>query len=503
MRLQIITAAVLCTLTLATNSYAAAGNKHFLDTSSLSTTIGTPTEKALGVIDQLSTQLGVNSKDMVFKRTDVDMAGNTHVVLSQTYKGLPVEFATVTVHFKADGKNKSFSGYSVRNIHLDTTSAVMDTRRFAATATAHTASLRQANLNMLSVASTSLVVFNTGALKGMDENNVLAYKINVVGEDPAVNEDVYVDAHNGAVLASLTHIHDAKNRVIYNVNNKRALGSATLARTEGQPATGNTDVDQAYDYSGNTYDFYQRAYKRDSIDNAGMTMTSYTHYKVGYQNAYWSGSYMVYGDGFTVDDVAAHELTHGITQYTANLVYSYQSGALNESMSDIFGETVDQINGAGNDAASVKWLLGEDIPSIGAIRSMSNPPAYSDPDKVSSPYYYCGTSDNGGVHTNSGVPNKLFYLMTDGGTFNGYTVAALGLTKAAAIHYQNLSHYLTTNSQFVDHRAGLTQSCKDLIGVALNSITTGAVSGEIISQANCDAMTAAMNAVELDKPACI
>lgn len=503
MKLQIIAAAVLCTLAFIPSTYAASGNKHFLDTSTMSTPAGTPVEKALGVIDQLSTQLGINKKDMVFKRTDVDMAGNTHIVLNQTYKGLPVEFATLTVHFNADGKNKSISGYGVGNIHLDTTSAVMDTRRFAAIATAYTATLRQASVNMLAVASTSLVVFNTGALKGMDENNVLAYKINVLGEDPAVNEDVYVDAHSGAVLASLTHILDAKNRVIYNVNNKRSLGSATLARTEGQAATGNVDVDHAYDYSGNTYDFYQRAYKRDSVDNAGLPLTSYTHYKVGYQNAYWSGSYMVYGDGFTVDDVAAHELTHGVTQYTANLVYSYQSGALNESMSDIFGETVDQINAAGTDTTAVKWLMGEDIPSIGAIRSMSNPPAYSDPDKVSSLYYYCGTSDNGGVHTNSGVPNKLFYLMTDGGTFNGFTVTAMGLTKAAAIHYQNLSHYLTTNSQFVDHRAGLTQSCKDLIGVPLNSITTGLTSGEVISQANCDAATAAMNAVELDRAACI
>ena len=337
----------------------------------------------------------------------------------------------------------------------------------------------------------------------IDNKNVLAYKVNVIGEDPAVNEDVYIDSRNGNVLASLTHILDAKNRVIYNVNNKRSLTGATLARIEGQAATGNTDVDQAYDYSGDTYDFYKNAYGRDSIDGLGLAMTSYVHYKVGYQNAYWSGSYMVYGDGFTVDDVAAHELTHGVTQYTAALVYSYQSGALNESMSDIFGEVVDQINLKGTDTAAVKWLLGEDIPSIGVIRNMANPPAYGDPDKVSSTLYYCGTSDNGGVHTNSGVPNKLFYLMSDGGTFNGYTVAPLGITKAAAIHYQNLSHYLAANSQFADHRTGLTQSCKDLIGAPLKNITTGLASSETISQADCDATNAAMNAVELDRAACI
>ncbi len=503
MKLQIITAAVFCAITLAPLGHAAPGNQHFVDTSSLVTPAGDPTGKALNVIGQLSSQLGVNKNDMVLKRSEVDMAGNTHVRFNQTYKGLPVEFATLTVHFKADGQNKNVSGYSVANIHLDTNSANMDVRRLSSIATIHTSKLRQADLNMLSVSSSSLVVFNTGALKGLDEKNVLAYKVNVLGEDPAVNEDVYIDAHSGNVLASLTHILDAKNRLIYNVNNKRNLSSATVARTEGQAATGNVDVDEAYDYSGDTYDFYQRAYGRDSVDNAGLKLTSYTHYRVGYQNAYWSGSYMVYGDGFTVDDVAAHELTHGVTQYTANLVYSYQSGALNESMSDIFGETVDQINGAGTDTDAVKWLMGEDIPSIGAIRSMANPPAYGDPDKVSSSYYYCGTSDNGGVHTNSGVPNKLYYLMTEGGAFNGYNVTALGLTKAAAIHYQNLSYYLAANSQFADHRIGLAQSCQDLIGVPLKNITTGAVTGEAITQADCDAADVAMNAVELNMAACI
>ena len=388
MKLKMITAAVLCTLTIAPLAQAASNNPHMISTTSLATPAGSPTEKALGVIGQLSSQLGVNKNDMVFKRSETDIAGNTHVRLNQTYKGLPVEFATLTVHFNSAGLNSSVSGYSVANIHLDTSNANMDARRLSSIATINTAKLREADLNMLSVNNVSLVVFNTGALKGLDEKNILAYKINVLGEDPAVNEDVYIDAQNGNILASLTHIMDAKNRTIYNVNNKRSLSGATLARVEGQAATGNADVDHAYDFSGDTYDFYQRAYNRDSIDGLGMNITSYVHYKVGYQNAYWSGSYMVYGDGFTVDDVAGHELTHGVTQYTAALVYSYQSGALNESMSDIFGETVDQINGAGTDTAAVKWLMGEDIPSIGAIRSMSNPPAYSDPDKVSSVYYY-------------------------------------------------------------------------------------------------------------------
>src|SRR5678809_204665 len=95
----------------------------------------------------------------------------------------------------------------------------------------------------------------------------------------------------------------------------------------------------------------------------------------------------------------------GVTQYTSNLFYYYQSGAINESLSDVFGEFIDQTNGHGNDAPSVKWLLGEDVAGLGAIRDMKNPSSFGQPDRMTSPYYYTGSGDSGGVHTNSGVNN--------------------------------------------------------------------------------------------------
>lgn len=501
-----VMAASLGVALLAVNGvYAAPGAKaqaRLIDVSSMQVGATGARERAVEVLSQLAGQIGVAENDFSFKHARSDAAGNSHVRFNQTYQGLPVEFASLTVHFNAAGQPTTVTGYSVGNIDIDTGAGRVNARQLISTATIHAATLRKASVNSLQVKGVERVVFNTGALKGQQGSSVLAFKVNVVGDDPAVDENVYVDANTGAVLASLTQIHEAKNRTVYDVNNARNLNRATLARVEGQAATGDLDVDNAYDFTGDTYDFYFRAYNRDSIDGNGMTMRSYTHYKTGYQNAYWSGSYMVYGDGFTVDDVTGHEMTHGVTQYTSGLVYSYQSGALNESMSDIFGEVIDQINGKGNDVASVTWLMGEDIPSIGAIRSMANPPTYGDPDKVTSSLYYCGTSDNGGVHTNSGVPNKLFYLMTAGGAFNGYTVAPVGMTKAAAIHYHNLDFYLSANSQFADHRAGLTQSCNDLIGAPLKDMLTGAVSSEVISAADCSAIQVAMNAVELDTPAC-
>src|SRR5205823_4808325 len=134
---------------------------------------------------------------------------------------------------------------------------------------------------------------------------------------------------------------------------------------------------------------------------------------------------MAYGDGYAAaDDVVGHEFSHGFTQFESNLYYYMQSGAINEAMSDIFGEYIDLTDGVGNDDPSVRWLVGEDLPG-GAIRNMQDPFYSYQPDSMTSYFYNCTTSDSGGVHTNSGVANKAAFLMTDGGTLNGVTVQGL------------------------------------------------------------------------------
>jgi hypothetical protein len=171
---------------------------------------------------------------------------------------------------------------------------------------------------------------------------------------------------------------------------------------------------------------------------------------------------MYFGQGFSAaDDVVAHELTHGVTQYESGLIYSYQSGAINESFSDMWGEWVDLVNGAGNDSPAVRWLEGEDLP-IGAIRDMADPPAFGDPDRMGSPLWYTGSGDNGGVHTNSGVGNKLCYLLTDGDTFNGYTIAGMGISMAADLFYECQTNLLTPTSQYHDLYLALTQAAINL-----------------------------------------
>ena len=286
-----------------------------------------------------------------------------------------------------------------------------------------------------------------------------------------IRELVLVDAQLGTISLHFNQVEEAKNRRVYDNRNDASypLPGPFLVRAEGGPATGIADVDNAYDYTGDTYDFDLHHLGRDRIDNQGMALISTMRYCVSgsacpYQNAFWNGQQMVFGEGFASgDDVVAHELTHGVTGYESHLFYYMQAGAINESLSDIFGEFVDLTNGHGNDSAGVRWLMGEDL-SVGAVRSMENPPAFGDADRMNSPLYYCGTEDRGGVHHNSGVGNKTAYLMTDGGTFDGHTVAGLGITKVARIYYEAQTHLLTSAADYADLYDALIQATTNLIG---------------------------------------
>ncbi|WP_144764110.1 M4 family metallopeptidase [Curtobacterium sp. 9128] len=202
----------------------------------------------------------------------------------------------------------------------------------------------------------------------------------------------------------------------------------TLVRREGSTDTGDAAVDEAYAGLGATHAFWLDVFDRVSIDGAGLPLVASVHYGSDYDNAYWDGTQMVFGDGdgevfrrFTIAlDVIGHELAHGVTQYTADLTYQGQSGALNESVSDVFGSLVAQYT-AGQTAEQATWLIGEGLftPAVHgvALRSMKAPgTAYDDPVLGKDPQpatmadYLDTTEDSGGVHTNSGIPNHAFYL---------------------------------------------------------------------------------------------
>lgn len=222
------------------------------------------------------------------------------------------------------------------------------------------------------------------------------------------------------------------NRSIYDCKGTTRL-PGTLIRAEGQQPIGTSDVsrdpDECYEGFGATYDFFKTVLGRNSIDGRGLRLIGSVHYGRKYDNAMWDGEQMIFGDGdgvifngFTDElDVIGHELTHGVTQYTANLEYQGESGALNESMSDCFGSMIKQYT-LKQTSADADWLIGEGILAKGingvALRSMKEPgTAYDDPQlggKDPQPANYAdrykGREDNGGVHINSGIPNKAFYL---------------------------------------------------------------------------------------------
>jgi bacillolysin len=312
-----------------------------------------------------------------------------------------------------------------------------------------------------------------------------------------IREFVLVDAQRGGIVLNFNRVDTAKNRKIYDNNNNPALGlpGNGPVRTEGQGPNAINDVNLAYDYSGFTYDFYFSNHGRDSLNGAGMSLISTTRYcdpsdACPYQNAFWNGTQMAYGQGFAAaDDVVGHELTHGVTEFESNLFYYYQSGAINESFSDVWGEFIDLTydTASDNDTPGVRWQLGEDVPGFGAIRNMQNPPAFGDPDRIISVNYYTGALDSGGVHSNSGVNNKAAFLLTDGGTFNGQTVTGLGITKVAKIYYEVQRTLLVSGSDYADLYNSLYQACQNLIGTA--GITAG----------DCQEVRDATNAVEMNQ----
>jgi Zn-dependent metalloprotease len=256
----------------------------------------------------------------------------------------------------------------------------------------------------------------------------------------------------------------AKERIVYDAEFGSSL-PGTQVRGEGDPATGDPAVDEAYDGAGATYDLFFDIYGRNSINNSGMRMDSTVHYQRGYDNAFWNGSQMVYGDGdedlaederlfnrFTIAiDIIGHELTHGVTQFEANLVYRNQPGALNESMSDVFGSLVKQ-RVLNQTAREADWIIGEglfttNVNGVG-IRSMSAPgTAYNDPALGEDPQpahmddYQNVTYDNGGVHINSGIPNHAFYLVS-------YELDGFAWEKAGRIWYEVLTNRLSSTSNF-------------------------------------------------------
>ncbi|MCB0115851.1 MAG: peptidase M4 family protein [Caldilineaceae bacterium] len=389
------------------------------------------------------------SQELGVTQNNVDALNMRHVTFQQVYQGVEVYGAQMKLHFGADGQEIVAVGSSiVPGIVLVDTEADITSAQAIANAA-------EAMPNGLLHSLPQLVIY---APTNTNADVRLTWMVEL-RDDTIPARTVYViDAKSGAIIDAINRLYEGRDRKTYDARNTFNL-PGSLVRSEGDGAFGDTDVDNAHDFAGETYDYYWNVHGRDSYDDQGAALISTANYGDNYLNAFWNGVQMVYGDHFAVDDVVAHELTHAVTEHSAQLEYRWQSGALNESFSDIFGAMVDRDD----------WLMGEDLPSevLGgrdAIRDLADPTRFSQPAHTDDWVATC--SDEEGVHTNSGITNKAFYNIA----------TAIGKDKAEQIFYRTLTVYLGVNSSLEDARAGALQSAQDIYGagsVEYGSVETG------------------------------
>jgi bacillolysin len=303
------------------------------------------------------------------------------------------------------------------------------------------------------------------------------WRFEVVGGQ-AFRHLVLVDDRTGSILQDVDEI-EGVNRVVCDDQNFYSVDSPCtqdFARTETSPASSVPDVNDAFDLAGMVSDFYQQIGGIDLTAMLGIKLADGTKalgstvrfcdpqvQQCPLPNAFWNGTQMFYGEGYaSADDVVGHEMTHGVISHTDDLLYWGQSGAINESLADTMGEIMDHRHVDAGDSPT-SWTIGEDLPD-GPLRSLADPPAYHQPDSTTSPLYYGGLGDNEGVHVDSGVGNKTFFLISQGGSFGGQTVTGIDdatLTKTAYLYLWVMEH-LGSGSDFADLAATLEQGCSDL-----------------------------------------
>jgi len=440
--------------------------------------------------------------------TEYDAYGMAHVRFQQMYKGIEVWGRDVRVHFDETGELYAFNGRYIATpslLTLDANLSKTDAKEAAVAAFGQAAdrvSGRQVILSMENAAAR--LVWLVEVQKGYLDNwryfvdaksgEILKQFNRVMSDGPVTgsgkdllgqmrtiyayqigNEFALIDASKPMFTAGASSFPNDGKGVIYTFDAQNGENELFFV--------GSNDVNDwadqvAVSASANAslvYDFYSSVFNRNAIDGEGATMNVIVNFQENLNNAFWTGQYMIFGNGDGQNfsplaaalDVTGHEMSHGVIERTANLVYEKQPGALNESFADVFGVlfefwVVGEQNG--------DWLLGEDVttPNIAgdALRNMQNPDAANvafggqQPATMSAFRNLPNTEagDNGGVHINSGITNRAFYLFA--------TDPAVGLDKAGEVYYQALTQYLTRNAQFVDCRLAVIQAATDVFGSA-------------------------------------
>ena len=470
-----------------------------------------------------------NVEDFKIVKSYNDDLGFEHIRVQQTYKNIPVVFGEYVLHTKHN-QLKSFNGdyFTIGNLNVQPTlsksEAFNKAINYVNAQSYMWENTKEASLMNYSKPEGELVILP--ALNQKDSKvqtqPKLAYRFDIYATKPVSRAFIYIDANTGEFLYKDNIIAHVKADGSANANGTAATrysGTKTIQTDsfngsyrlrdytrgngiETYDMNTGTNYNSAVDFTDNdnnwtaaeynnsakdnaaldahygaemTYDYWMTKHNRNSYDGNGAKIKSYVHYDVAYDNAYWNGSVMTYGDGsgtyfdaLTSLDVAGHEIGHAVCSNTANLTYSYESGAMNEGFSDIWGASIEYFA----EPTKQTWLIGEDIErrsGHAALRSMSDPKSEGQPDTYQGTNWATGSTDNGGVHTNSGVLNYWYYLLSVGGSGtndNGdaYNVTGITIDKAGKIAYRAESVYLTSSSNYAAMRTAGIQSAVDLYG---------------------------------------
>lgn len=460
-----------------------------------------PEQAARAFLTDYGSAFGLRNpgQDLTAVRTDQTPDGVRVVRFQQKVSGVPVLAGEIVVASQADG-------------------AVLSVSSDASTVSGTPTTNRVDKASAISVAFAS-VAKETGAdaAKLRGNGGIWLYEPTLVGDarpgtrnvwrievtstvDADLRYEVLVDANTSRVVLALELNRGAKQRVVCDFANQQfpagqdpACNTGNPGRIEGGPVSTVADVNQAYDNLGHSYDYYSTVLGRDSFDGIGSPLRASVRVcRAGstcpFKNAYWNGEQLVFGQGYAgALDVVGHELTHGVNQYTAGFYYAFQSGALDESFADIFGQLI-QFKATGMVPNSTNWTAGENLPG-GAIRNMANPGQYGQPDKMTASNYWGWwdpnedgyPEDNGGVHYNSGVGNNAAYLIAQPGSksFGGTAVNGIGLEKAGKLYYRALQ-LLVSGSDYADLADALENACQQLVSAGdLSTTECGEVSKAI------------------------
>jgi len=456
--------------------------------------------------------------DLIPLKSTDDHLGFEHHKYNQSYNGDEIVGGQLIFHC-AKGMVKTATGKIYQVIEVDTQPAISEALAFdiAKEKIGATTYLWEDESNVSTLKKISEESFEAPKAKLVISKEKytntspfrLVYQFDIYATDPLGRYNVEVDAKTGEIINFFSNFHHASvvgtGLTLYDGEVEITMDSdgseyRLIDETRGNGIyTYDMDNWQNYSYASifndddgvfdgpnqaagvsahfgaaATYDYFLQKHGRNSFDDNGAAIHSYVHYSSGFFNAFWDGYRVTYGDGDGVNttplvslDVVAHEITHGVTQHSANLIYAYESGALNESFSDIFGQAVE----FEAFPSSASWNLADQAFTDGTsmIRSMSDPNSQGDPDTYKGDFWYYPDWHGTGVHTNSGVMNYWFYLLCEGGSGtndNGYNyrVPAIGIEAAEQIAYRNLTVYLTAASEYVDARIGSEFAAIDLFG---------------------------------------